>query len=101
MLVLVYITTMADIPEPIPIHPVAPRLKEGHKKPHVGPHIGAYKATHAETIGHESDKWWAKVCLYWLEYVRMNLILCRWPAICFTGIVHSRLFVPVDCKRAI
>jgi acetyl-CoA synthetase len=77
MLVLVYITTMADIPEPIPIHPVAPRLKEGHKKPHVGPHIGAYKATHAETIGHESDKWWAKVCLYWLEYVRMNLILCR------------------------
>jgi acetyl-CoA synthetase len=55
---------MADIPEPIPIHPVAPRLKGAHKKPHVGPHIDAYKVAHSETIGHESDKWWAKVRLH-------------------------------------
>lgn len=58
---------MADqAAEQVPIHPVAPRLKEGHKhykKPHVGPHIEAYKSMHAETIGHESDKWWAKVCV--------------------------------------
>ncbi|KZP20328.1 acetate--CoA ligase [Athelia psychrophila] len=62
---------MADIPEVVPIHPVAPRMKEGHhayKKPHVGPHIDAYKMAHGETIGHESDKWWAKIAretLHW------------------------------------
>ena len=43
------------------IHPVAPRLKSGHKIPHIGPHIHAYRKLHNETVGHESDKWWAKV----------------------------------------
>ena len=47
--------------EQVPIHPVAPRLKNGPKVPHIGPHIHAYKKAHEETVGHESDKWWAKV----------------------------------------
>ena len=45
----------------IPVHPVAPRLAKGPKTPHIGPDIKAYHAAHAETIGHESDHWWAKV----------------------------------------
>jgi acetyl-CoA synthetase len=44
------------------IHPVAPRMLNGHKKPHIGPNVHAYKAAHAETIGQDSDKWWAAVC---------------------------------------
>lgn len=52
---------MAEQPAPIPIHPVASRVKDGANTPHVGPHIHAYRAAHAETVGHESDKWWAKV----------------------------------------
>jgi acetyl-CoA synthetase len=60
---------MADpVAVAVPIHPVAPRLKDGPKKPHVGPHIEAYKSLHAGTIGHESDKWWAKIAretLHW------------------------------------
>ncbi|EDR02821.1 acetate--CoA ligase [Laccaria bicolor S238N-H82] len=50
------------------IHPVAPRLKSGPKTPHVGPHIHAYRDAHKETVGHESDKWWAhkaREMLYW------------------------------------
>ena len=43
------------------IHPIAPRLKNGHKIPHIGPHIHAYRNLHSQTVGHESDKWWAKV----------------------------------------
>jgi acetyl-CoA synthetase len=52
---------MAEGPVSVPIHPVAPRLANGPKKPHVGPNLDAYKAAHAQTLGHESDKWWAKV----------------------------------------
>lgn len=52
---------MSDSPAPVPIHPVAHRVAKHHKKPHVGPHIHAYREAHAETVGHESDKWWAKV----------------------------------------
>ncbi|KAL1691266.1 acetate--CoA ligase [Schizophyllum commune] len=55
--------------EQVPIHPVAPRLSsKGTKKPHIGPHIHAYRAAHAETVGKESDKWWAKMAhemLHW------------------------------------
>ncbi|CCL99371.1 uncharacterized protein FIBRA_01389 [Fibroporia radiculosa] len=47
--------------ESVPTHPIAPRLKNGKKQPHVGPHIHAYKSLHAQTLGHESDKWWAKM----------------------------------------
>ena len=43
------------------VHPVAPRLKNGPKVPHIGPHFHAYKKAHEETVGHESDKWWSKV----------------------------------------
>ncbi|KII91960.1 hypothetical protein PLICRDRAFT_105896 [Plicaturopsis crispa FD-325 SS-3] len=53
---------------PVPIHPVGARIKNHHKKPHVGPHFDAYRAAHAETLGHESDKWWAKMArdtLHW------------------------------------
>ncbi|KAK0499260.1 hypothetical protein EDD18DRAFT_1156139 [Armillaria luteobubalina] len=54
--------------ESIPIHPVAPRLANGLNIPHVGPHIEAYRAAHKETVGHESDQWWAKMAretLHW------------------------------------
>ncbi|KAG5635844.1 acetyl-CoA synthetase [Sphagnurus paluster] len=53
---------------PVPKHPIAPRLANGPKKPHIGPHIDHYHEAHAETVGHESDAWWAKVAretLYW------------------------------------
>ena len=52
---------MSDNTEKAPIHPVAPRLKDGPKKPHVGPDIDAYRAAHKVTVGPDSDKWWAKV----------------------------------------
>lgn len=42
-------------------HPIAPRVKDGHKKPHVGPTRDDYHRHHAMTIGHESDAFWAKV----------------------------------------
>ncbi|KAH9984138.1 hypothetical protein BJV77DRAFT_1062270 [Russula vinacea] len=54
--------------EPVPIHPVAPRLKNGPKKPHVGPTIDDYKALHAQSIGPNSDEYWSKVAretLHW------------------------------------
>lgn len=36
---------MSDAPqEPVPTHPIAPRLKDGPKTPHVGPHIAAYRS---------------------------------------------------------
>lgn len=49
----------------IPKRPIAPRLVDGAKKPHVGPHYDAYKEAHAETVGHESDQWWADVCMHY------------------------------------
>lgn len=49
---------MAD--QPI-LHPVAPRIKDGPKKPHIAPDIHAYREAHKLSLGHESDKWWAKV----------------------------------------
>ena len=53
----------AEIPThlQVPTHPIAPRLQNGSKIPHIGPHIHAYKAAHSETVGNESDKWWARV----------------------------------------
>jgi len=47
--------------EPVPLHPVAPRLKDGPEKPYVGPTINEYKASHAQTVGPNSDEWWEKV----------------------------------------
>lgn len=54
---------MSDSTEPVPIHPIAPRLKNGPKTPHIGPDIHAYKAAHALTVAKGSDEWWAKVCI--------------------------------------
>ncbi|KAF8225577.1 acetate--CoA ligase [Tricholoma matsutake] len=50
------------------IHPVAPRLASGTKKPHIGPDIHAYRDAHAITVGPHSDAWWAKIArdtLHW------------------------------------
>ncbi|TFY53713.1 hypothetical protein EVJ58_g9297 [Rhodofomes roseus] len=41
---------------PVPLHPIRARVKDGLKTPHVGPHIHAYKPS-----AMESDKWWAKM----------------------------------------
>jgi hypothetical protein len=53
--------TMAEQPVSVPKHPVAPRMTNGPKKPHIGPHIQAYHEAHAQTVGPQSDAWWAKV----------------------------------------
>lgn len=52
---------MTESNEKVPMHPVAPRMAAGPNQPHVGPNIDAYRSAHKETVGHESDKWWAKV----------------------------------------
>jgi acetyl-CoA synthetase len=36
-------------------------MTNGPKKPHIGPDIDAYHQAHAQTIGSQSDAWWAKV----------------------------------------
>lgn len=54
---------MTESTEPVPIHPVAPRLKNGPKTPHIAPDIDAYRAAHALTVAENSDEWWAKVCI--------------------------------------
>ncbi|KAH6901954.1 acetyl-coenzyme a synthetase [Coprinopsis sp. MPI-PUGE-AT-0042] len=57
---------MAEVPK-VNKFPVAPRVLKGPKKPHIA-HIDEYRQTHSETVGHESDKWWAKKAhelLYW------------------------------------
>ena len=50
--------------EHAPIHPVAPRLRNGPKKPHVGPTRDHYHEHHSQTVGEQSDKWWEKVSTY-------------------------------------
>jgi acetyl-CoA synthetase len=50
----------ADVPE-VKKYPVGKRVKAHHKDPHVGPTIDDYYRSHKETVGHESDAWWAKV----------------------------------------
>lgn len=96
-------TTMADTPAPaqVPMHPVAPRMTNRGKKPHIGPHIDDYHKAHKETIGHESDAWWAKVSSIRLVYLDETLtISIRWREIPCTGTVPSILFVPVDLRQA-
>ncbi|KAF5320426.1 hypothetical protein D9611_010815 [Ephemerocybe angulata] len=59
---------MAEAPVTASVHPVAHRVKSGRNKPHVGPHMDDYRLAHKETVGHESDNWWAKRAhelLYW------------------------------------
>lgn len=54
----------------IPVHPVAPRLQQGPKTPHIGPDIHAYRTAHAETLDPRSDQWWAKVARETLTWDR-------------------------------
>ncbi|KAF7762362.1 hypothetical protein Agabi119p4_8955 [Agaricus bisporus var. burnettii] len=59
---------MADTHIGVATHPVAPRVAQGTKTPHVGPDIHAYRAAHAQTVGDGSDEWWAKIAretLHW------------------------------------
>lgn len=46
-----------------PTFPVAHRVKNGHKKPHVGPTREDYHKHHEQTVGAHSDKYWEKVSL--------------------------------------
>ncbi len=85
------------------IHPVAPRLKNGSKIPHIGPHIHAYRKAHEETVGHESDKWWAKVRWLFQSHgpfliSHENPSLRRWRGRPFTGIAPSTQFVLVALR---
>lgn len=66
---------MAESTESVPLHPVAPRLKDGPKIPHLGPDIDAYGAAHALTIAENSDEWWAKVCT--TSYLSASSLLTR------------------------
>ena len=50
-------------------HPIAPRVKDHHKKPHVGPDINAYRDHHAKTVGEGSDEWWGQVRLFTTVYI--------------------------------
>jgi len=46
----------------VPIFPVAPRLTHPDRPtPYVGPAIPDYRAVHRQTVGNDSDEWWAKV----------------------------------------
>ena len=44
-----------------PIYPIAPRMREGLKKPHVGPSRKDYEGLHSKTVGEDSDEWWGNV----------------------------------------
>jgi len=46
----------------VQIFPVAPRLTHPDRPtPYVGPAIPDYRAAHRQTVGSDSDEWWAKV----------------------------------------
>ena len=47
----------------VPLHPVPPRMTDGAEVPFIGPNIEAYQKAHAESVGENADKWWAKVSL--------------------------------------
>lgn len=63
--------------DPVPIHPVAPRLTNGLKTPHIGPDFEAYKQAHAQTVGQESDQWWSTVAKEFIHctFVSLNCSL--------------------------
>ena len=52
---------MAEHHEPVPKHPIAPKVRQGGVIPHIGPSIEDYKKVHAQTIGAQSDEWWGTV----------------------------------------
>ena len=65
--------------EPIPKHPVAPRMRP--KKPHIGPDFSAYKAMYDRSVGPNSDEWWA------------NVSTTAIPIVCAHHILSDRLLV--------
>jgi len=86
---------------PVKIHPIAPRVKQHHKKSHVGPDIQAYHDHHAKTVGEGSDEWWAQVRLFTVDLCLPPPTIatpCRWPGKPSTGIAPSRPFVLVTSK---
>jgi len=91
---------MAEEPEKVPIYPVAPRLRNGPKKPHIGPNIDAYREVHKESLGTESDKWWEKVCTILIVVEELHLNGFSKLMISSTGIVLSRLYELVGSARA-
>ena len=58
-------------------HPVAPRLRNGPKTPHVGPTKDHYHEHHSQTVGEHSDKWWEKVRDYFTFPSSFNSIRHR------------------------
>ncbi|KAG5643417.1 acetyl-CoA synthetase [Asterophora parasitica] len=52
--------TEEETPIVVPKHPIAPRVANGPRTPHVGPHIDAYHQAHKVTVGEGSDEWWAQ-----------------------------------------
>ena len=91
-------------PAPVPKHPVAPRLANGPKKPHIGPDIHAHRHAHAQTIGAQSDEWWARVRVViamCFDHTRAHTRIFRLREKRFTGIVPSIQFDQVDLRPAI
>ena len=62
-------------------HPIPSRIADGPEVPYIGPHFEAYKKAHAETIGENSDKWWAKVsrCLQCGTRAVLNILTTDCP----------------------
>lgn len=93
---------MAEQPITVPIHPVAPRLKSGPKTPHIGPHRDDYHAEHKNTVGHESDTWWAKVRILPFLGIGADRIyfFCLFSKRmqCCTGIAHSKQLERADLR---
>ena len=52
---------MTSAIDSVATHPIPSRLLDGPEVPFIGPHLEAYKKMHAETVGPNADKWWAKV----------------------------------------
>lgn len=96
---------MADSPQSVPTHPIAPRILNHVKKPHVGPDIQAYQDHHGQTIGDGSDEWWAQVrphsLLLSVILYHLTTPCHRSPGKRFTGIALSRQFVLVASRPEI
>ena len=76
--------------QPVPTHPIAPRVKNGEKTPHIGPDLDAYKDAHTKTVGDESDDFWAKVRI--VSAYNLDRIVTRWP----DRAVHIALGSPIQ-----
>lgn len=71
--------------EDAPSHPVAPRLRDGPKKPHVGPSIHDYKQHHSLTVGPHSDHFWEKVSKCLFLFISLDQMLSGAGAGCCRG----------------